>query len=100
MQIEMAIDDGNGCQHDGSAALAGFGQGTLPDIYLLQVKTGSVILDDALYSLAHPTAPDATPGATHLDVLRALNMIVEDTPVYSVIASKLAKAYAEEHGLN
>ena len=99
MEIEMATDDGNGCQHNDSAALVGFGQGTTQDIYLLQVKTGSGTLDDALYNLAHPTASDAQPGGTHQHVVDALNMIADVFPVYGDVALNLAKAYAKEHNL-
>lgn len=77
--------------------MAGFGHGM--DIYMLQMKTGSTTLDDAIYSVAHPDAPDATPGATHLDVLRAIKEIAALWPVYRDIAEKIADDYANEHNL-
>ena len=80
----------------GSDPLAGFGQGILLDIYLLQVKTGNARLDDALYSLAHPNARDAIPNATHQDVVRALRAIAEAYDAYGEVATKLADAYEAE----
>lgn len=45
-------------------------------VYLLQVMTESSRLDDVLYSLAHPTAPDAlSQGAEHQDVVAVVREI-------------------------
>lgn len=79
--------------------MAGFGsvETMLGKVYLLQVKTGSGALDNALYSIAHPTQPDADPNATHSDVVAALRWIVKIYPEYAEIATELAKAYEKEY---
>lgn len=83
-----------------SNPLAGFNVcGSIREkVYLLAVKTGSSTMDDALYTLAHPTAPDATPGgATHEDVVAAIRDIAESWPEFSPLATELASAYEEEY---
>jgi len=82
---------------DDNNPLAGFGHGL--DIYMLQIKTGSTALDDAIYSVAHPSSPDATPGATRHDVLKAIKNIAASWPIYRDIANKIADDYAKEHNL-
>ena len=62
------------------------------------VKTGSSALDDALYTMAHPTAPDATPGgATHEDVVAAIRNVASAWPEFKVFATELADTYEKEH---
>ncbi len=68
----------------------------LRKVYLLQVKTRSRALDDALYGICHPGAPDAGREYNHQDVVDVLNDIAKDYPVFNEIATKLAKAYREE----
>lgn len=85
---------------DGSDPLAGFDQceNTRARVYLLQVKTNSSTLDDALYTMAHPEAPDATPGGTtHADVVAAIRGIAATRPEFAGFATKLADTYEQEY---
>lgn len=82
--------------------LAGFDQcdSTRAKAYLLQVKTNSSALDDALYTIAHPEASDATPGgATHADVVAAIRGISATRPEFADFATKLADTYEHEYCL-
>lgn len=85
---------------DGSDPLAGFDQAgdTRAKVYLLQVKTNSSALDDALYTIAHPEAPDATPGgATHAEVVAAIRGISATRSEFADLANELADAYEQEY---
>jgi len=82
-----------------SDPLAGFVQmsGLRSMVYLLQVKTGSSRLDDALYGVAHPGAPDARPDMTHHDVVAAIREIASSNAIFGELASQLADDYAKEY---
>lgn len=67
------------------------------NVYLLQVKTGSPALDNALYSLAHPDAPDAIRGATHRGVVEAIRVVAKVHKDFTDIAEQLADAYEQEY---
>lgn len=87
---------------DNDDPMAGFDRGGIESkIRLLIVKLGDggMTLDDAIYSLAHPTAPDATPGMTREGVVTALMAIADGSSVFAKIAHNLADGYREEYGL-
>jgi len=79
--------------------LAGFSYttSTRSAITLLSLKLGGGPLDDAMYSLAHPDAIDATPGVTHQTVVDELNLIGASPSVYAEKARELSAAYAAEY---
>ena len=81
-----------------SDPLAGFGscKTTLEKIYLLQVKTGSKQLDDALYGIAHPDSSDVFREYTYDDVAESLDAIARHSAIYGEIAAKLAAVYRKE----
>ena len=66
-------------------------------VYLLAVYTGFNRLEDALYSVANPTASDARPGATHQDVVDAIRGIAQQHPTDSKVLDQLADDYAKEY---
>lgn len=67
------------------------------EITLLSLKLGGGPLDDAMYSLAHPDAIDATRGVTHQTVVDELNLIGASPSVYAEKARELSAAYAAEY---
>lgn len=79
--------------------LAGFEyvKDTRSAVSLLSVKLGSGRLDDALYSLAHPDAPDANMGVTHQTVVDELDRIGSGDSPYAEKARELSAAYATEY---
>lgn len=63
----------------------------------IQVVTMSPALDNALYSLAHPSAPDADPDPSHEKVVKALRQIADARADIREVTIELANSYEQEH---
>ena len=83
---EAIISFGQGCEGEPALAAATIASA----ITLLSLKLGGGPLDDAMYSLAHPDAIDATPGVTHQTVVDELNLIGASPSVYAEKARELS----------
>lgn len=57
----------------------------------------SPALDNALYSLAHPSAPDADPDPSHEKVVKALRQIADARADIREVTIELANSYEQEH---